>query len=122
MYPMPIKIKTNSPIVTAGGGATLKKNFAWSAGAVRKSRAASITAKTPASLGLRKSETNPAIGIRNPTITKYTADAHDLNSLSRVSNPKGLNRKSTMSPTTNKTAKMRCSLFNENKKKSLYIL
>ena len=82
----------NSPIVTAGGGATLKKNFAWSAGAVKNRSAPPIIAKTPANLGLRNRETKPAIGSRKPTITKNTADAYDRNSLSRVSNPNGVNK------------------------------
>jgi hypothetical protein len=63
-------------VVTAGGGETVKKNNAWSAGAVRKMNAAPITAKTPANLVLRShSKTSPASGINNPTIMKNPANA-----------------------------------------------
>jgi hypothetical protein len=93
-----------SPAVTAGGGGTVKKNLAWSAGAVRKRSAASITAKTPASLGLRRnSETSPASGINNPTVIKNPANAKVRSSFIRVSTPNGVNRKPRMKPNPNKT-------------------
>lgn len=72
---MPTKINMNSPSVTAGGGETVKKNNAWSAGGVRNMSAAPITAKTPANLVFRShSKTSPASGINNPTIMKNTAN------------------------------------------------
>ena len=111
MYPMPTKIRTYSPAVTAGGGETVKKKSAWSAGAVRKRSAASITAKTPASLGLRShSETSPASGSNNPTVMKNPANARVRSSGIRVSTPKGVNRKPKMKPNPNKTANTRSAL------------
>ncbi len=105
MYPMPIKIRMNSPMVTAGGGETVKKKSAWSAGGVRKFSDAPITANTPARLGLRRySETNPIRGINNPTVMKNPANARVLISWNLVSNPNGVNRKPTIKPTPNKTA------------------
>ena len=102
---MPTKIRTNSPTVTAGGGETVKKNSAWSAGAVRKMSAAPITAKTPASLGLRRySETSPTSGINNPTVMKNPPNARVRISWNRVSTPNGVNRKPTIKPNPNKTA------------------
>ena len=50
MYPIPTKIRMNSPIVTASGGETVKKNKAWSAGAVKNMNITSMTAKIPAIL------------------------------------------------------------------------
>jgi len=98
-------------MVTAGGGATVKKNRAWSAGAVRKSSTASITARTPASLGLRShTETSPIRGSNIPTIMKNPAKARVRSSGIRGSTPSGLNRIPKMKPTPNKTANMRSAL------------
>jgi hypothetical protein len=94
-------------MVTAGGGVTVKKNFAWSAGAVRNESAASITARTAASFGFRNSEINPAIGSTNPTAIKNPAKARVRKWELRVSNPSGVNRKPRTIPTTNKTASIR---------------
>ena len=114
MYPMPTKIRMNSPAVTAGGGETVKKNNAWSAGAVRNISAASITAKTPANLGLRShSETSPARGINKPTVMKNPANAKVLSSGIRVSTPNGVKRKPKMNPNTNKPANMRSALVRD---------
>ena len=111
MYPMPTKIRMNSPSVTAGGGEAVKKNNAWSAGAVRKMSAAPITAKTPANLVLRShSKTSPASGINNPTVMKNPANARVRISGERVSTPNGVNRKPKMKPIPNKTANMRIAL------------
>jgi hypothetical protein len=108
MYPIATKIRMYSPAVTAGGGGTVKKNFAWSAGAVRKRNTASITAKTPASFGLLNiSETSPATGINNPTVMKNPANAGVRSSFIRVSTPKGVNRKPRMKPNPNKIASIR---------------
>ena len=108
---MPTKINTNSPIVTAGGGETEKKNSAWSAGAIRKMSTASITATTPANLVfLNHNKTIPARGINNPTIVKNTANHSVRISGVRVSNPRGVNKKPTMKPTPNKTASIRPDL------------
>ncbi len=108
MYPIPTKMRMYSPAVTAGGGGTVKKNFAWSAGAVKNRSAASITAKTPASFGLRSSsETSPASGINNPTVIKNPANARVRSSFIRVSTPNGVNRKPRMKPNPNKAAKTR---------------
>ena len=102
---MPTKIRMYSPTVTAGGGETGKKNSAWSAGAVRKRSTASITAKMPASLGLRShSEIKPAIGSNNPTVMKKPANAKVRITCIRVSNPNGVNRKPKIKPNPNKTA------------------
>ncbi len=104
---MPTKMRMYSPAVTAGGGGTVKKNIAWSAGAVRKRSAPLITAKTPASLGIRNNKTRPAIGINNPTVTKKAANARVRSSFIRVSNPNVVNRKPRMIPNPNKTANIR---------------
>jgi hypothetical protein len=105
MYPMPMKIKMNSPMVTAGGGETVKKNNAWSAGGVRNMSAAPITAKTPASLGLRRyNEISPASGINNPTIMKNPPNARVRISWNRVSTPNGVKIKPIIKPNPNKTA------------------
>jgi hypothetical protein len=100
-----MKIRMNSPMVTAGGGETVKKNSAWSAGGVRKLSAPPITAKTPASLGLRShSEISPTSGINKPTVMKNPANARVRISWNRVSTPNGVNRKPKMKPNPNKTA------------------
>jgi hypothetical protein len=96
-----------SPAVTAGGGGTVKKNFAWSAGAVKKRSAASITAKMPEIFGFTNNKASPTIGSNNPTTTKNTANAKVRSSFIRVSNPKGVNRKPAIIPNTNKTANIR---------------
>lgn len=106
-----MKIKINSPSVTAGGGDTVKKYNAWSAGAVRNMRAAPITAKTPAALFfLSHTKTTPASGINNPTIIKNPAKAKVRISGERVSTPKGVNRNPKMKPIPNKTANIRIAL------------
>ena len=111
MYPIPTKIRMNSPSVTAGGGETVKKNNAWSAGGVRNMNAAPITAKTPANLVLRiHSKTSPASGINNPTVMKNPAKARVRISGERVSTPNGVNRKPKMKPILNKTANIRIAL------------
>ncbi|MGB7969140.1 MAG: hypothetical protein WCF28_06140 [Methanobacterium sp.] len=105
MYPTPTKININSPIVTASGGETEKKNSAWSAGAIRKMSTASITAIIPANLVfLNHNKAIPARGINNPTIVKKTANHSVRISGVRVSNPSGVNKKPTMKPTPNRTA------------------
>ena len=108
MYPMPTKINTNSPIVTAGGGETEKKNSAWSASAMRKMSTASITAINPASLVfLNHNKASPARGINNPTIVKNNANHSVHISGVRISNLRGVNKKPIMKPTPNKTASIR---------------
>ncbi len=107
MYPIPIKMRMYSPMVTAGGGGTVKKNRAWSAGGTRKLSEAPMTASTPANLGLRNTKINPAIGINNPTTTKNTANARVRSSLIRVSKPNGVSKKPTTAPSPNKTANIR---------------
>lgn len=108
MYPMPTKISIYSPKVTAGGGDTVKKNSAWSAGAVKKMSIASVTASNPVSLGfLSHIETSPARGRSNPTVMKNTANASVRISFIRVSTPNGVKRKPKMNPNPNKTANMR---------------
>ena len=100
-----------SPAVTAGGGVTVKKNNAWSAGAVRNRRVALITAKTPASLGLRShSETSPARRINNPTVMKNPANDRVRSSGIRGSTPNGVNRKPKMKPNPNKTVNTHSAL------------
>lgn len=93
MYPIPTKIKAYSPVVTAGGGAAVKKNNAWSAGALRKRSAASMTARAPASFGLRShSETSTASGSNKPTVIKNPANARLRSSGIRGSTPSGVNK------------------------------
>ncbi len=75
IYPIPTKMSRYSPIVTAGGGGTVKKNSAWSAGAMRNRSAALITAKTAAAFGFRNNRIRPAIGSSNPTIIKNAANS-----------------------------------------------
>lgn len=113
MYPIPSAMRINSPIVTASGGVTVKKTFIWSAGAVKKRNAASITAKTPATFGLRNTKAAPRIGSSKPTIVKYTAIEGDRKSGSRVSNPKGVKRKPTTNPTASKAANIRFVFLRE---------
>jgi hypothetical protein len=114
MYPIPTNIRMYSPTKTAGGGVTLKKNFAWSAGGTRKLNEALITAKTPASFVLRKnSETNPASGISNPTVMKNPANTGLRSSCMRVSTPNGVNRKPPTKPSPNKTASLPYALLND---------
>ncbi|MGB8232915.1 MAG: hypothetical protein WCE60_02885 [Methanobacterium sp.] len=105
----------NSPTVTAGGGETVKKNNAWSAGAVRNISVAPITAKTPANLGLRShSETIPTRGINKPTVMKNPANAKVLSSGIRVSTPNGVKIKPKIKPNTNKPANMRSELVRDD--------
>lgn len=73
MYPMPTRMRKYSP--TANGGGTVKKNRAWSAGAVRNRSEALITARRPASLGHRNRESSPAIGSSRPMVMKNAASA-----------------------------------------------
>ena len=114
MYPIPSSMSIYSPAVTAGGGVAVKKNFAWSAGAVRKLSAASTTAKTPASFGLRRnSETSAASGSNNPTIIKNPENHRVRSSFIRVSNPNGVNRNPTIKPTASKTANTFSALLKE---------
>src|SRR5208283_5472483 len=106
--PTPTRMRIYSPAVTAGGGGTVKKTSAWSAGAVRKLSTAPMTARTPATFGLRNSsKTSPAIGINNPTVTKNAANARVRSSFIRVSNPSGVSRKPRMNPIANRTANIR---------------
>lgn len=71
----------------------------------------SITAKTPASLGLlSQTETSPIKGIRIPTIMKNPAKARLRSSGIRVSTPSGLSRIPKMKPTPNKIANIRSGL------------
>ncbi|MHB8793342.1 MAG: hypothetical protein ACYC6O_08405 [Thermoleophilia bacterium] len=98
----------NSPAVTAGGGGTVKKNFAWSAGAIRKVNAASITAKTPATFGLLSSrETSPKSGTNNPTVMKNPANTGVRSSFIRGSTPNGVNRKPRTKPNPKRIANIR---------------
>lgn len=85
----------------------MKKNLAWSAGAMRKRSAALITAKTPAMFGLRNSKISPAIGINTPTTLKKAANHNVRSSFMRVSNPNGVNRNPRIIPNPNKTASIR---------------
>ena len=64
-----MNIKMYSPIVTAGGGESVKKNFAWSAGPVIKMNIALITARAPANLVLPSQiETSPMMGLIIPLL------------------------------------------------------
>ena len=102
--------------VTAGGGKILKKESAWSAGAVMNMNTASITAKTPASLGLLSHiETSPASGINSPTVIKNPAKARVRSSGIRGSTPKGVKRKPKMKPKANKTANTRSELVRDKR-------
>ncbi|MBZ2166724.1 hypothetical protein [Methanobacterium spitsbergense] len=106
----------NSPAVTAGGGEIVKKNRAWSAGAVMNMNTASITAKTPASLGLRSHiETSPASGSNRPTVMKNPAKASVRSSGIRGSTPNGVKRKPKMKPKANKTANTRSELVKDTR-------
>ncbi len=73
MYLIPIRIRRYSP--TASGGGTVKKNWAWSAGAVRNRSEELITARKPASFGHRNRESSPAIGSSRPMVMKNAASA-----------------------------------------------
>lgn len=110
---MPIRIKRYSPNDTANGGGDVKKNSAWSAGAVRNRMAASSTARTPATFGLQNNEINDAIGNMRPTVMKNPANASVRISLDRVSNPKGVNRKPSMIPMHSNNAKILSLLLND---------
>jgi hypothetical protein len=81
---------------------------------MRKLNEASITAKTPASLALRrKSETNPASGSNNPIVIKKAANTGVRSSCIRVSTPNGVNRKPRTKPSPNKTASIPSALLND---------
>src|SRR5437870_13815603 len=58
MYPMPTKIRMYSPTKTAGGGLTVKKNFAWSAGGMRKAKRGVDYRQDAGELGFAKEERN----------------------------------------------------------------
>ena len=110
IYPIPIKIRRNSPAVTTVGGGTVKKSSAWSAGAVRKTSTASTTAKTAAAFGLRNNRISPVIGSNNPTIIKNAVNPKLRSSFMRVSNPNGVNRNPIIIPMINRTANIRSLL------------
>ena len=70
----------------------MKKNPAWSAGAMKKMKTASITTSTPVIIGFRKSRMSEAIGTRRAPVRKNGARAKVLMALRRVSSPIGESR------------------------------